>query len=300
MLKPRFVFIYDKDLKGFSGKHYTNNIYRFFIQSLPKSEKVDVELAPVSGCIDCKEFSAFDVLMFYNIKGRVTYRNLEKIKRVKILRTPDGHDIDSWWISKCREWGIKHVFSHQSECYIRKFMPEDFVYHQLIPGIDSNLYAPTDFSRRKGNKVLLTGALTPSKFYDLRVGCSKLPAVKYVGQEVGYVGDRYPDLLRKYKASIAACRVCSVYKYFEIPACGCISFMEVTKENGCGNLGFVDGVSAIFINNNNYRRKIEGFVQSSKDHCWEQIARRGREVFLKHYENTVQVNKFIDIVKELL
>ena len=42
-------------------------------------------------------------------------------------------------------------------------------------------------------------------------------------------------------------------KYFEIPAAGCMSFMEVTPKNHAKYLGFKNNETAIFIDEKNYK-----------------------------------------------
>ena len=63
----------------------------------------------------------------------------------------------------------------------------------------------------------------------LRSKCSKLNFVDYFSTvNNDYVNDRYPLLLQKYQTAIAADTYTPVQKYWEIPAAGCLAFMEVT------------------------------------------------------------------------
>ena len=95
-----------------------------------------------------------------------------------------------------------------------------------------------------------------------------------------YVNDNYPKLLEKYAAAIAADTYTPVVKFWEMPAAGCLTFMEITKKNMGNYLGFTDGVNAIFINENNYKEKFEEYLADTNNPKWENIARAGREYAL--------------------
>ena len=114
-----------------------------------------------------------------------------------------------------------------------------------------------------------------------------------------HVNDDYPSYLSKYCASIAAATFYPVIKYFEIPAAGCLTFMEVTEKNDCKILGFKDGKNAIFINEDNYEEKFLEFIEDSNNPKWENIANAGREYALQELNNDVAVKDIISLAYQL-
>lgn len=296
----KIAFIFDKNNKGLTGRWFCNNAYRFFRKGLFENSRINVSSISFEQKIDCLELKDFDVLLFYDIRdGKLL--NADKVKSLKISRGPDCHHIDADWIKLCRNLGISHIINHQPEVYARKYLPNDIGYSQIIFGINKELHVAKPYLPRRKDKILLTGVISKrAKYYILRTACQDLKYVEYVNRKQGFVVDRYPELLCQYRTAIAACSLYSVYKYFEIPACGCLSFMEVNAENGCGGLGFTDGQNAIFINRDNYTTKMEEFVNNPDDPKWENIANKGRQFILATYENKIQVNKLVDIIEGLL
>ncbi|GAI91604.1 unnamed protein product, partial [marine sediment metagenome] len=113
-------------------------------------------------------------------------------------------------------------------------------------------------------------------------------------------GKRYPILLGMYRASIAACTVDIVWKYAEIPACGTLCFMEMNDENGCEELGYVDGETAIFINESNYQQKYQQYLDDTDNPAWQRIAEQGRAYTLAKFENKVEINRLVSLIEELI
>ena len=69
----------------------------------------------------------------------------------------------------------------------------------------------------------------------------------------------------QYCAAIAATTTNPNIKYWEIPAAGCLTFMEITEKNDGGVLGYEDGETAIFINEKNYKRKFDEYLSNPYD-----------------------------------
>ena len=98
----------------------------------------------------------------------------------------------------------------------------------------------------------------------------------YSGIKKGkYTNDDYPTYLARYRASIAATTFYPTLKYWENPAAGCLTFMEITERNDGKYIGFKDNESAIFINENNYKEKFEEFLNDPDNTRWEEIATAG-------------------------
>jgi len=131
--------------------------------------------------------------------------------------------------------------------------------------------------------------------------CNALPYVTYtttLGHQ--YVGDKYSLLLQKYSAAIAATTDIYTIKYFEMPASGCLTFMEVNDNNFAKNLGYRDNESAIFINEKNYKEKFDEYILDLNNPKWRQIANAGREHAMKTFNNDEGVNSLIEFFKEFI
>jgi len=113
-----------------------------------------------------------------------------------------------------------------------------------------------------------------------------------------YIGDKYSLLLQKYCAAIAATTDIYTMKYFEMPAAGCLTFMEVNDSNYAKDLGYRDNESAIFINEKNYENKFEEYISDVNNPKWELIANSGREHAIKNFNNDVGVNSLVNFFKE--
>ena len=106
----------------------------------------------------------------------------------------------------------------------------------------------TDLRNRAANYILNPGR-SGWYLYKLRTLCTKLNYVEYRGiKGKKYVGEDYPTYTSKYRAIIAATTFYPTLKYWENPAAGCLTFMEITKKNNGYFLGYKDNETAIFIN----------------------------------------------------
>ena len=193
-------------------------------------------------------------------------------------------------------------------------------YKNIIYGLETSLYQNVKpFDERIKNKILNTGAVGNFKIlsrirdkirnpkftniygYYLRTLCNQLPYVDYTSTlQHEYVNDSYPLLLQKYQTSIAASSDSPTMKYWEIPAAGCLTFMEITDFNrGNEFLEFEDGESAIFINKNNYKEKFGEYLSDPDNKKWEKIAKKGREYALKNCNNDKGVESLVEIMELL-
>ena len=76
--------------------------------------------------------------------------------------------------------------------------------------------------------------------------------------------------------------------------------MEITKKNKGNFLGYKDGETAIFIDENNYKQKFQEFLNDCKNPKWEKIANAGRNYTLKNFNNDTAVSSLVDLFVELL
>ena len=145
-------------------------------------------------------------------------------------------------------------------------------------------------------------------FYKLRTLCNQLPYVEKqtLGKEdpkkkqEKFLGNSYPLLLSKYRAAIAATTFYPTTKYWETTCAGCLTFMEVTDLNYGDYLGFEDGKTAIFINEDNYQNKFLEYLQNPDDPKWEKIASEGRKYVLNNLTNETAVNSLVSLIKDVI
>ena len=138
-------------------------------------------------------------------------------------------------------------------------------------------------------------------FYKLRTKCNYLSYVDHSSiQGNNYPNTNYPEYLSQYRAAIAATTYYPTQKYLEIPAAGCLAFMEFTKINDGSYLGFVDNETAIFINEKNYERKFENFLADPDNPKWEEIATKGRQYVLENLSNDQATNSLVKLMREFI
>ena len=219
-----------------------------------------------------------------------------------------------------KKWKIDHYFHYYPESLFHDLFPKDFKYTSIIFGLEPSLYQNVvPFRDRIKNKILNSGAIGNTKFlsriinsirnpkwnsyryYTLRTKCNDLQYVDYTATLAHeYIGDKYNLLLQKYAGAIAATSVETTIKYWEIPAAGCLTFMEITEKNRGDYLGYVDGETGIFINEDNYEQKFERFLNDPENSKWEKIANAGRNYALENFNNDKAANSLVDLMASLI
>jgi glycosyltransferase involved in cell wall biosynthesis len=76
--------------------------------------------------------------------------------------------------------------------------------------------------------------------------------------------------------------------------------MEITRKNKGDYLGYVDGETGIFINEDNYEQKFEKFLSDPENPKWEKIANAGRNYALKNFNNDKAANSLVDLMESML
>ena len=139
------------------------------------------------------------------------------------------------------------------------------------------------------------------KHYKLRTICNRLPYVVHpLNLKSEYYGNNYPKLLEQYATAIAANTLSPVMKYLEIPAAGCLTFMEMTEKNDGCYLGFKDGETSIFMNEKNYKKKFEEFLNDPDNKKWQEIASAGREHVMSNLTNEKAVESLVKLMRSLI
>ena len=310
---------------GLTENYFFTTSYHFFMNSLQRNSDIEVSYIQSGKSFDAMRLEKnFDVILLY--ENSFTPCNPNELKNIKKLGMPvvakvgDLHNSKNFDISESHEkYGITSYFGYQHEDNFYKYYPKKFDYTTIVFGLETSLYQNLlPFSKRIKKRILNSGAVGNTKFlsklfnqfknpdnalnhYRLRTLCNELSYVDYTSTlQHEFVGDKYPLLLQKYQSAIAATTGNYTQKYLEIPAAGCLSFMEVTDENHANYLNFKDGKSAIFVNERNYQQKFEEFLESSDDPIWEQIANSGRNHVLNNYNNDLAVESLVNLFKKII
>ena len=310
---------------GLTENYFFTTSYHFFMNSLQRNSDIEVSYIQSGKSFDAMRLEKnFDVILLY--ENSFTPCNPNELKNIKKLGIPVVAKVGDLWNSKNfdiseshEKYGITSYFGYQHKDNFYKYYPKKFDYTTIVFGLETSLYQNLlPFSKRIKKRILNSGAVGNTKFlsklfnqfknpdnalnhYKLRTLCNKLSYVDYTNTlQHEFVGDKYPLLLQKYQSAIAATTGNYTQKYLEIPAAGCLSFMEVTDENHANYLNFKDGENAIFVNERNYQQKFEEFLESSDDPIWEQIANSGRNHVLNNYNNDLAVESLVNLFKKII
>ena len=321
--KYKVAFIYEKSNVYLSGKHYDNVYYHFFMNALKRNQLLDVTYFPTEKIFDAMQLkNKFDVILLWENN---TYGMPEEIYNIENLDIPViAKAADAAQAKKSipfhKKWKIDYYFHFNPSDYFHELYPKNFNYKTIFIGIEPSLYENlTPFTKRIKNKILNSGNVGNTKLfsrlitkiknprwnalkqYYLRTLCSNLSYVDYTSTlQHEYVNDKYPLLLQKYATAIAACTYQPVIKFWEIPAAGCLTFLEVTEKNRANLLGFRDNETAIFINEENYKQKFEEYLSEPNNPKWKKIADDGRKFALENFNNDQAVNSLVALIKNLI
>tara|TARA_A100001037_G_C15005849_1_gene569334 strand:+ start:55 stop:1026 length:972 start_codon:yes stop_codon:yes gene_type:complete len=323
MRKIKVAFIFKTSNPFMSGKHFDNSWYNFHVNALKRNN--DIEISYFHGE---EEFDTtvlrdnFDIILLWS---NCTFGMPKELIGIQELDIPvisgvsDPVDAkDSIRLHK--KWKIDYYYHFTHEDFFYELYPRDFKYRKIVMGVETSIYKNVrSFNDRIKNKILLTGAIGNKKilsrvlndikrpkwnayrFYYLRTKCSDLSYVDYTSTlQHEYVNDRYPKLLEKYAASIAATTYTPNMKYWENAAAGCLTFMEVTEKNRGEHLGYKDGETAIFIDKDNFEERFNRFLKEPDNPKWEKIAREGRKFTLENLSNDNAATKLVELMKELI
>ena len=319
----RVAFIYHKSNIFLSGTHFDNVYYNFFMKALHRNKKIIVSNFPTKNSFDTSVLkNNFDVILLWsnNEWGMPEeLMNIENLDIPVIARAADPGDAKNS-IKSHKKWKIDYYFDFLDKSFFYDLYPLNFNHKTIIFGVEPSLYQNvTPIKDRIKDKILNSGAIGNTKFfsriinsiknpkwnalqcYNLRTKCSKLPYVDYTSTlDHNFVNDRYPILLQKYAGAIAANSYNPNVKYWEISAAGCLTFMEITKKNKGEFLGYEDGKTAIFINENNYEQKFREYLDDPENTKWEEIANAGRNYTLKNFNNDKAVSSLVELMECLL
>ena len=323
--KIRVAAIYKKSFNFLSGNHFDNTYYHFFIDALQRNKKIEVDYFPAENSFDTSKLKGkYDVILLANNNIDGTPNELVGIKNVGIpviSKMGDPQNAKKFNQFQFHEkFNIDYYFNFLHKDYFYKFYPKSYSYKTIIWGLEPALNQNfTPFKDRIKNKILNSGATGNTKIfsrvinsiinhnsnsynqYKLRTLCNKLPYVDYTQTlQHEFIGDKYPQLLQKYSASIAASTTTPTRKYLEIPAAGCLTFMEVTEKNRGKYLQFKDDENVIFINEKNYKKKFCEYLDDPENKKWQEIAKRGQYHAKNNLSNDKGVDLLVDLIKEII
>ena len=323
--KIRIAFIYKRLNEFLTGKHFDNTTYDFFMKALPRNNYLDVSYFNAEKSFDTTKLKdKYDVILLSDNHSGGTPDELQGIHSLNIpviSRVGDPHDAkETQKILFHEKYEIDYYFNFMHESYFYKFYPKDFKYKTIIFGLETKLYQNVkNFKDRIKDRILNSGAVGKSSiksrvanrilnprrsgwhFYKLRTLCNNLPYVDYTGM-IGnkFIHDDYQSLLSRYRATIAATTFYPTIKYWEISAAGCLTFMEITDKNKGAYLGYEDNKTAIFINEKNYKNKLEEFLSEPDNPKWEKIANAGRKFTMEELNNDKAVESLVNLMKKVI
>lgn len=320
----RVGLIFKSDYNFFQASHFDKTTYDFFFKALPRNPEIKITFISVEGNeFDVtKLFNKIDIILLPNNYTSAVPEHLNGIHNSSIpviSRTGDPHWAEKLGLISFHEkWKIDSYFGAIPKSYFYKFYPREFKYKEIIFGLETSLYSNLKpFENRIKNRILNSGnvgkktiisrvansIINPKRsawyFYKLRTQCNYLKYVDHSSiQGRKYPNSNYPEYLSQYRGAIAATTYYPTQKYWEIPAAGCLTFMEMTKINDGSYLGFSDNKNAIFINEKNYKKKFESFLDDVDNPKWKEIAKLGREHAINNLSNDKATESLVNLMKE--
>lgn len=319
------ALIYKKDYNFFNENHFDQTTNDFFMKALKRNKRLEVSYFPCDNEFDVSKLKGkYDIILLANNRFDATPEILHGINESTIpiiTKTGDPHYAKKYnQIELHEKFKIDAYWSLQPKEYFYKYYPKNFKFKEVLWGIEESKfekYAP--FEKRINEKILNSGNVgrrnLKSKiahkfskninsalyFYKLRTICNDLPYVDYAGMKGSkYINENYVDYVSKYQAAIATGTFYPVIKFFEIPAAGCLTFMEITEKNHGGYLGYKNNENCIIINEKNYQTKFEEFLNDVNNSKWKEIADAGREYTLNVANNDSGVKSLIQLMEEFL
>ena len=319
---------YSSGYDRLAGRKSVKTDYYFFRRAIFRNKNLEVESFDTINRINVSELEKnFDVVLIphIDIATNLALAGIKECDIPVIGRSTDPHaalarDI----IGMADNLKIDWFFDGYAPVSFYDYYPKQFKYGTVHIGLEPSLCkSETPWSMRTSDKIALSGALDKpdlghklyyrwylrrpkalsSDFhYKLRTKCNKLPYVIhtrdiYPNQST----DQLHTILSGFRAAIVAMTTAPTIKYKETPAAGCLTFMESTKRNhGVLHLGYKDGKNAVFIDESNYLKKFQEYLDSPDDPKWKKIAEEGRMHALENLSNDKGVEMLVGIMRKAL
>jgi len=322
--KISVAVVYKKNYIFLNENHFDNTTYFFFMHALKRSKKLEITFFPSENEFDTNKLkNKFDILLIpdNSFSGTPELIGIKNLTIPVISRVGDPHDAKRLEKIEFHEkFKIDYYFNFMHPSYFYKFYPNNFLYKTIVFGFEPSLYSNiSPFSNRISDKILLTGALGKNKiksrlankilnpkrsswyFYKLRTLCNDLSYVEHA-RDVSkkFQSTELPFILSQYQAAISATTHYPTIKYMETAGAGCLTFMEITDHNYGTYLGYDDGITSIFINEQNYKEKFEEFLTDKNNPKWEKIALEGRKYTHEKLSNDNAVTQLTELIEDIL
>ncbi|MBD0379945.1 glycosyltransferase [Paenibacillus sedimenti] len=289
----------------------------FFKQKLAKLPDIRVQYVNEGGPISkilAKANFAPDFIYIDNLErfilnhGPIT--GLSKINIPKGLSFMDLHRNKELLLSFVKKNKIDLVFAHYRNAFLRDY-PQLADRFRWLP---HHVYTPVfkDYGYKKTIDYLLMGAINKN-VYPLRFKIYK--QMKYVKGFVyhshpGYrnftkqeeqkifIADGFAKEINRAKIFFTDHLIYNypIAKYFEVLACNTLLLANGSKE--LRDLGFIDGVTYVEINKDNFIRKAQYYLKHEEER--KEIARRGYQMVRSQHSTEIRAQQFADELKRYL
>ena len=301
---------------------------RFWMDALHRSRSLDIAQIICDKRMDLSDMILdCDILLFPYITTDLASR-LHGVKDAGIpvvANSGDPHNPKRFDMPAIYErLNIVLSYDRYDPSSFYKYYSKNHRYETVVWGLDPSLYANLrPYEERIPTKIVISGLMPDApgfarrafrkyvrkvppeliawNHYRLRTLCNKLPYVIHTQTiHPGQNSLDLPAILSLYRAGIAATTSITTHKYVETPAAGCLTFMEITEENGGKCLGYEDGKSAIFIDETNYKSRLKEYLDSPFDPKWQRIAMAGQKHTMEHLTNDNAADRLAVLMRKLL
>ena len=319
--------VYSSGNERLTGKHPIKTAYYFFRHAIFRNKNLEIDSFDALGRINVSNLEKnYDIVLLPDISIAVSLA-LAGIRNsnIPVIGCPGDPQtvLIQDMIGLTDNLKVDWLFNFYSPASFYEYYPKRFRYEVVHIGLESSLCtSETLWADRTPDKIAISGILdkpdllhkmyyrvylkrpkaqSTDFYYKLRTKCNKLPYTIHTR-------DIYPDqstdqlhgILSGFRAAVAAMTTYPTIKYKETPAAGCLTFMEITERNHGTFLGYKDGKSAVFIDESNYKKKFQEYLDSSDDPRWERIAREGRRYTLDNLSNDRGVEMLVRIMRKAL
>ena len=323
-MNPRVLMV----LPGHIARGKYDSHQPTFIESIRRNRSMDVTQVTCDKRMDLSGMGGdYDIILF----PFVTLDLASKVCGVKdsgipvVAHSGDPHDPKKLDMSAAyKRLNIALFYARYAPSSFYKYHPRSSKYETVIWGLEPSLYADLKpYGKRIPDTIVISGVIpdTPSfarrafwryvrryppdlitwNHYRLRTMCARLPYVVHTQTILpGQTGLELPAILSRYRAAIAATTTIPTFKYLEMPAAGCLTFMEITEENDGRYLGYEDGKSAVFIDETNYKSRLREYLDTHSDPKWQEIAQAGQRHTLENLTNDNAAGRLAILMRRLL
>ena len=144
--------------------------------------------------------------------------------------------------------------------------------------------------------------LLPSFQYKLRMKCNNLLYVVHTYEvDPSQRGKQLSNVLFIFRTTIVATTAYPIIRYKETPATECLTFMESIKKNHTTlHLEFTDDKNDVFVDETNYLKKSQEYLDSKDNLRWKKMAHKGRKHILENLSNGNGIGKLVNVMCKAL